>query len=383
MESGELIGGILDRARRRFLRHTRRSSWAISVITVAVILLRHAALPDQFATSALDTVNRLRAPRESQRTHLVVIDDDDYEEQFRSVSPLDAERLGAVLAAIAKGGPEAIVVDIDTSDSRFAKMPVLNSGPPIVWGVSPRTLGGRITWKPPLGGAQRAVTDAFGIAALPSDADGRIRRYRRSFQIPGQPAVLSLPAAAALTVHAQVRGLDNDVYLAMLGSRLAFPRHNIKGLMAASSSWHEGHRPLQGRIVVLGGTFAAARDEYVTPIGPMAGVELIGQALENELTGTGVPASGKLALGILQVVAGFAIAFLFYQFSLRRALWASLVAIPFLSLAFSWIAFSTPALWLYFLPVQAGVLIQQLYSKAEEYKKLLGRSTNPEHESVG
>ena len=61
----------------------------------------------------MDTWLRLKAPQEARDVVIVGITDDDYKDLFGSKSPLWSYPLGALIRAIASGGPAVIGIDLD------------------------------------------------------------------------------------------------------------------------------------------------------------------------------------------------------------------------------------------------------------------------------
>ena len=132
---------------------------------------------------------------------------------------------------------------------------------------------------------------------------------------------------------------------------------------------------MNGKIVLLGGLYRAARDEYVTPLGPMAGVELNALAIESELERGGIRPANQYLMMALDVLFGICLVWINYRalyghLSLLSALVVSLIAIPVLALLASLIALSTFAYWMNAVPLLAAVFIHQLYDYANHYRKL-------------
>ena len=57
-------------------------------------------------------------------------------------------------------------------------------------------------------------------------------------------------------------------------------------------------------MVLLGGLFHAARDEYTTPLGRMAGVQLMAHAVESELQGGGFRWPREPVMLLLNIAGG-------------------------------------------------------------------------------
>jgi CHASE2 domain-containing sensor protein len=163
---------------------------------------------------------------------------------------------------------------------------------------------------------------------------------------------------------------EGPLRLNFSGERYTFEPLSAENVLQASKT--EGWRtngPLKGKVVLLGGYYRASRDFYVTPVGRMAGVQLMAQAVESELHG-GIRTANHLAAFALDVLAGLIVVLIQHRFRLLPALVISLVAIPCLSFIGSFLAFSTLAWWVSFAPVTAGVLVHELYHHAAEYQRL-------------
>src|SRR5207247_6823178 len=81
-------------------------------------------------------------------------------------------------------------------------------------------------------------------------------------------------------------------------------------LTGSKQSYWKENSPLKDKIVLLGGFYHAARDEYVTPLGPMAGVLLIAQAIESDLTGGGIRLVTHAVGFFLEILAGIVLVWL-------------------------------------------------------------------------
>jgi hypothetical protein len=63
---------------------------------------------------------------------------------------------------------------------------------------------------------------------------------------------------------------------------------------------------------------------------------------------------------------------LYQLFRLRTALLVSLILLPLLSIAGSFLLYRRPAAWVALMPVLVIVLVSELYAKATMYRKLAG-----------
>ena len=169
------LQGFIENRKLPFLRRLSRSKLALITIAVVVLLFQMRSLPELLANSSLDAAIAIQRPAQARSVRLVTIDDQDYAAMFHARSPLDPTTLAGVLAAVAKGQPRAIVVDIDTSDSSFRGM--ATPAVPIVWNVSGDLLDdGKFKLDAPLGGG---VMPSGSVAALAAAPAGRARSRAR------------------------------------------------------------------------------------------------------------------------------------------------------------------------------------------------------------
>lgn len=387
-----------------FVRHLLHAAPVIAVVSALVFVLGHEGFLRPFETAALDTWLRLKAPQPVANVVIVGITDCDYRQLFGETSPLSAGRLGELLEAIVAGRPRVVGVDVETSHPSFAPLLGFRTSVPIVWarGAAPQrdeqencaavephsgsvastghdsTGSQHASNLSPLGViGQGQVPDGVvaGISLMPQDPDGLIRRYRRTLEttegrlesLPWAVASRALPAAGA-------SGTD-ELILNFAGNRYAFPRYSAEAVLAGAKgeAWAEAG-PLSGKIVLLGGFYRAARDEYLTPVGPRAGVELVAQAVESELSGGGIRATNEALMVFLEILGGVLMVYVYSRFRLGTALAVSLVGIPVLALAFSFTSFSSVGRWASFVPTMVAVLLHQLHHHAVEYRRLYMQS---------
>ena len=380
------MSGHATHSSRELVRSIVRSLPVIFGIAVATFVLGQGGWLRGFETGALDTMLRLKTPHRVQEIVVVGITERDYREIFHARSPLDLEPLQRVIGAISAGKPKVIAIDLDTSNAEFASL-VVGSSAAIVWAQDAirDENGSPFEPIPVLGGREPAP--ATGLALLPLDADGLVRRYRSSFETVAGPrpalpdAVIRVwrePAPATTEHHEASRGEEHhgggqhDLFLNFAGDRFSFPRLSAGDLLKASAgpAWGESG-PLTGKIVVLGGLYRAARDEYPTPLGSMAGSEVMAHAIASELRGVGVRHASEVLMVILEILGGIALVVIHHRLEMRTAMFVTLFAIPAFALVSSFLAFSSLALWANFVPLLLAVLIHQLYDHAKEYRRLL------------
>ena len=376
-------------AASNYWRHLWQAKWVILAITAGAFTLSTAGMLDRFETAGLDTFNILKSPADPQHVVIVGIDDTDYETIFQSTSPLASAEVEKILKAIAAAQPRVIGVDLDTGSRGFKDLRTPPNTPPIVWGRDAVWDDQKKQFNPlpVLGGSNPArQMDLASIAQFPIDPDGIIRRYRRTLPVSTGSSESSFPWAATekacpaqgamegcATVDRQEQESRRGLVLNFAGQRFNFTPLSARFVLQGSAQprW-SADSPLRGRIVLLGGTYRAARDLYVTPVGPMQGVQLMAQTIETELSGGGIRPLNEAAAVLLDLLSGAILVLIshHYHAHLGRALLISLVALMLLPLISSFFAFATLARWFNFVPIVVGVLLHQFYEHAREYQHL-------------
>jgi CHASE2 domain-containing sensor protein len=353
---------------------------AVLVISLAVRFVHHRPWLTGFETAAFDSFLVLRsAPQRSTDVVIVEIDDRDYAELFDNRSPLEAAEVERLVAAIVAGGAQVVGVDLDTSAPEFQRIDPAR-WPQVIWAREARFHEEKIEPLPVLGGPEVAAGRS-GIAAVPQDADCRVRRYRRVFETTGGP----LPSFAHAVVSAY-RGdrasgqAEEELDLNFFGDRYDFDATSAREVLAgaAQPGWRR-NGPFRGRIVLLGGTYAAARDRHYTPLDregePTSGVEVMAHAIESDLRGGGIRPANELLMMAIELLASLLIVFINHRYlekdRVGRALFWSLTLSFVVAPIGSFLAFRTLAYWASFVPILVGVTIHQLYENAVHYRELL------------
>lgn len=243
------------------------------------------------------------------------------------------------------------------------------------------------------------TTPRSGLPLFPTDADGVIRRYQRVFLSPGLISgegsaayVDSLPwaitreycghdveantdPAISTRLRADLKRGESEL-TEMIGLNFAFDRYRIPRiragdlLRAAQQDYWDQRSPLRGAIVLVGGTYSAARDAYPTPVGNRYGVELLAHAIETDLTGGGIREFNHRLAQVLDIVVGLSFLFVTWRFPGRGAFHISLASMAVLSLGASWFAFRTMAYWFNFLPMLTGQLLELEWERGKELAEL-------------
>jgi len=326
----------------------------------------------RFETYALDSWFRLRPPAHSKSVVLVSIDDRDYAELFNSRSPLAPEVLAQLIAAIAGGRPKAIGIDLDTSDASYRSLVLPGDVPPIIWARDALVDQGIAQPLPVLGGRETAVLS--GVALMPIDGDGLVRWYERRFRTASDMRRTRVDSFAWLVAKlsdpaVQRREDDhNELRLSFYSNPRRFDKISAANvLQAADGEGWASRGPLRDKVVLLGGMYRAARDQYATPIGPMSGVELNAQVVESELVGGGIRPPSETVVFLSYFLGSVLLVLINHRLGLRAGVLVSLAALPVLALVASLLSFSSLAMWFRFLPVLIGLLVHQVYSRAKEY----------------
>jgi CHASE2 domain-containing sensor protein len=321
-----------------------------------------------------DTWQKIIGRHESKNVVIVAISSSDYQQLFSSMSPLDSLELHKIIDAIAKGNPKVIGVDIDTSQARFKGLASKPEWPPVIWARTSIPIGnGRFKAQPILGGTESALS----AIVLMLSKDNEVRTYLRqvvtdrgvldSFPVAVANAYRS-PTVAASSVPSETQQSARLLeFWGASNKRYRFATYDaavvLKG--AKGSEW-QTNGVLAGKIVLLGGTYD--RDWYHTPIGVMSGVELLGEAVETELNGGGVPPPSELLLFCVNILVGVVIILIYQELGFGLGAMINLVAIflvpPVLSITF----FSTARYWGIFMPMPIAFLIQHSYAYGRSHQ---------------
>ncbi len=418
-----------------FGRHYLKAIIWIVILTAVVHVMEVSGVLKGFEMAGLDTFLRLHSRQMSYRVVIVEITDEDYNDPnlFGGKSPLNNEQLRKLVSNIQTYHPAAIGMDFDTTSedwchvesSRLANiLPPSNSAsdgitPPVVWAEIPHNLEEPLKLAPVLGGMLQDRNYA-GIPRFPVDADGMVRRYESKFHVTGSLEACpkqfsperdpsSKPTDAAATAESddarsnQVsmasfartvlqhacknpkmncsslhQDFDHPVIFNFYGDRYRFPiiqsREFIGPLADAPRDENVRHRRedlLKDRIVLIGGNFSAARDVYMTPLGEMAGVELLALAIESDFGG-GIRETQKWLEKLADFIVGslIVLVYFYYRRRPRFALALSLIAIPFVATAFSLLLFRTAAYWFNFMPIIIGMVLHQMLELSESCGEL-------------
>ena len=367
----------------------------LCLIVALVVSLKHLGLVDPLERMVIDVFAATEPARPANHTLLFDIDDTAYHGPFKSTSPLDHELIGKLIIGAWIGGARAVAVDIDTdalaadkavaaileTRAELAQRVPVNSRAPIVWAKDAEACGhgGHTRCVIPRSSIEpmNASADRSGIALLPLDDDGAVRRYWPTFtsgtrrpdgSCDCQGTIPSLPRAAVVAAGFQ-HGTDADkpLLLDWRGDRFAIPRIPATQVISGfDQHWWGSSQPIRGRIVIVGGTFREARDTRWTPAGEMSGMEIMAHVIEAEATGGGLAHLSLWMAVVIEILAGLALMWLNWRFPAesRLSLLVNGVAVFVLPLAASWLLHRYALYWVNVAPVLAGVWIHQWHTRA-------------------
>ena len=361
------------RSRRRFVS----AATLIVAISLGTTLLDRGGFFDRYESASLDQLLRL-GPRNQPDDALVVrIDDADYAQLFGHRSPLDAGALSKIIDAISLAHPREIVVDLLTDDRAFGKLSPTPDWPTIVWAQDALDSPGGEKPLAILGGRGPRPGDYAGLARMPTDDDGVIRRYARTW--PTQDGARpTLPHEAVLRSRGLAAGSDatddGEEFLNFAGRRWNYtaPGYRASQVLALARypAWRD-NPVFHGKIVVIGGYYREARDTFVTSVGLRQGVDVITQAIETEIHGNGIKPVNEALAFALDVILGFALVAFGDFLRTPRALLLGFAALAAIVLLASYATFETFGRWFNFVPMIAGVVLHELYHHGCEYERLL------------
>ncbi|HEY4978286.1 MAG TPA: CHASE2 domain-containing protein [Candidatus Acidoferrum sp.] len=361
--------------------------------------------------------------------------DYDNEALFNGTSPLDTDKVLSLIEEVKKYNPRVIGVDLDTSDwlkacktateigrevendakcsplrARIGKIIAEPEHPAgstkrstiIVWATVPRTSEAPLVLRPALGGT-KLPANREGVPQFPVDRDGSVRKYESRVEVAGENGncpngekpggdgkCFSVTFARAILnaypKSSETEAASNEkVIFNFYGDRYRFPINQAgsflpevgqpSGFAADITRKKEIDEQraalLDGKIVLIGGAFNEARDNYFTPLGLMQGVELNALAIQSDLSGGGIREVHWFVEALIDLGIGSLIVAIFFRCEgrPRRALLWSLVIIPGAMLG-SFLVFKSAAYWFNFIPLVVGVILHQLVELTEASVKL-------------
>jgi CHASE2 domain-containing sensor protein len=376
--------------------HPHRGFWpyflhgALFVLAAAGLTywLHDRGVFDRWENNNLDRMLFIKAPHQSDKIVLVVIDEDDYRSQFKSRSPLAAEGVINIIDAILKGKPKVVGVDLDTSqwvleenatgepvappmtvDSQIARLEK------VVWARDGWTENGHFQMASVLGDDPTDI--CFGLPALRVDDDGIVRRffpaYNPADNAPGFSSTLIhyTNRASCKSNGAPIAGSSEEQgrLINFLGSRDNFRKLTASSILALAKipEW-QNNSDVAGKIVLLGGAYRAARDRFSTPVGAMDGVEVLAHVVQTEL-GKPLGEAPAWVYVVADITVGLALLAALYHLP---PVWRTigLLSSFLLAIIASFLIFQGSSYFFSFVPVVAGVLVHHVIEQHFESREL-------------
>jgi hypothetical protein len=360
---------IFEKRKTSWLPRLSHSKAGLFTIAMVVLVFQMRTLPEQLANTSLDAAITVQRSVPARSVRLVTIDDEDYASLFHARSPLDPEVFARILRGVAAGRPRAIVVDIDTEDSSFLTMPTPLV--PTVWNVAGEQLAdGKFKIATPLGGRWPARGSVAALALAPRDERGIVRGYQHTYPLENGQSVDSPGYAAARIVagHAPQESTHHAGETHFLDYRYRFVPIRAGELLQDADAGAWGKMALfAGQVVVIGGSYQVARDQYATPKGIMNGSEIVAQAAAAEIDGTFISPVSRWLTALLMIAGGLVTLAVYHWLKFRMAFLVSLAMVPALSIASNWILFHRFAAWGAMVPLVIAVIVAELYTKAALY----------------
>lgn len=360
--------------------------FAVVPITVLTVWAHHRGLLAPLENLLFEVSQTLnpqrvffsRPPSANPAVATVVIDEEDHRTHFKSSVPLDPAEVIRLVDGICRGNPKLIIIDLDTSHWQ---------GPPppsacqqaVVWARglrSRRTDQGQINCAGEVWGGWMGLGNQYTpIAAVRRDHDGIVRGFDLNIdvlpscdgaatQTVRQPTLLSaVPRLLKPSIQ-----LPDSVTMDFYTNRYDLTPWPAQLVREASNGEGWGTSgPFVNRVVILGGTYVAAHDEHLTPIGPMYGVELLGQALSTVLDGKGIQLWAEIKLILLELLFGYGL-FAYHRVAKDRVPFRrSALIFGLASFVISLLLLSTLALWANFIPIFVGVSLHELIHDAKAH----------------
>jgi CHASE2 domain-containing sensor protein len=375
-----------------FLKHFVTGCAVVLIAAVITHLLEDSWIFRHLENANLDIWLLAKKPVPSKDVFVVSITDDDYRNLFHATSPLQQDVVQQIVTAITAAGAKTIGVDLDTAEwdpGRAAALEALPGHVPVVWAreYSEDAEDGKL--ERVLGGAGEGV--CYGLPSYTPDEDGVIRRYEPVLHTRNGRAEVSFARRIAgnceepKTPEGEAGG--EEKLINFIGDRRAFDHLSSAALLTLSAvpGWSSGaQNPLRGKIVLLGGTFRAARDKFFTPVGRMDGVDILAHTVHSELPGGEVPRPGGLFFFVVDLLLGVALVSGVWFLPRGWALPAIFLGVPVLAFVASWATFQSVGYFASFVPVLGGVLLHEMIEHFHEHRHLLREHAHliREHEAL-
>jgi len=382
-ESGRVFGW----SAREFLYEL---AWLLGIVVVAAVLQRGGVL-HPIERFIIDVFAATEPNADARYTAIINIDDESFAgPEFLGQRPLRPSALARLIIGAGFAGARVILVDVDTDVTAVRKeMKKDVPAVPIVWAAATRPCEKTrcVIETDPLSSVPELPPGwVAGLTTLLHDGDDVLRRYKQAFETaaerPGAGCecsdhlrpTLSRAAAEAYdpTLPAIKQDDDGKPEVLLLNWRAdrwftkRFPASQVlRGF--DKRWWKEAAKPMEGKIVLIGGTFRDSRDDRRTPAGEMTGVEVLAHIIESELAGAGMAPFHEKYSWLIDFVFAVALTAVNHAFrsATRGRLAVNALMVFVLPLLASWAMYRFSVYWASLAPVTAGVLLHQWHERAK------------------
>lgn len=414
------VSRFLRRIRTRFRTHRRRflRSWALGIgLSLLVSMASFVGYFRASETRILDLFLSLRPAVSFPEVLLVTID----EAAFAALGqrqPVSRAYLAELIELLDRSGARVIGLDVDLT-TPTAEDPTLYaamrraaeggvSKVVLSFGLQPGQGAYRPQLRPDLprevlAGFANFPADRYGTVRqmpplaptmegteLPSFPVALLARYagydraRLAAALAGgsspEPRSLALPewdhrrgvvrAGTSVAIGREPAGRIN--FAGPAGTFRAFPSQPLAELARAGAPIADAN-PFRGKIVLVGGTFQAARDVHATPLGAMSGLELHANALYTLLTRGAIRPVNRLVVFGFQLSITFLASVFFILMRPLRAFVLSVICSRLVMVPLGYLVYATGNFWFDFV---STTLLVGLYSTLvqQEERKLIRHS---------
>jgi CHASE2 domain-containing sensor protein len=287
---------------------------------------------------------------------VVEIDNQAYEHCFKSTSPLNPEMVSKIATAFHEAKPLAIGFDILTESDKYRDIPK-----DIVWiggfeDPKPMHEIGYIEWlfgrteelegiPLPVLGQKRPGSVTWGMPAMLLDEDRKVRRIARKFWLMevgdlypvGSQAHFATAVANSYCTstrphtpcHVRSEGSDTYIRYSKTPKRISLEKIWSCDTNDHTELWPFFEQEVANKVVLVGGTYKAARDDYATPLGDLPGVLVNAYAIQSEIDGDVLRDVYRPVAFLTELMIGFVVVLLSAR--LKDSRWFPvLVALVFL-----------------------------------------------------
>ena len=352
-------------------------------------LVEQTPLMQRIERANLDALFSAKLPEVSKDVFIIDVTEDDYDQVFGGISPLNPAKVSEIIQAIGESGPKVLGVDFDTSGWKNVARPDA-AGIAIVWARATNGRPGNMLLSDVLGGSPDVC---YGVPAYFPNDDGFVRQYSEYVKgtdqaFPSLPVNLAEvflkgPAACrkAISVKTWKRPATPPL-INFAGDKSAFNRLSAGALLQlkgaagdaeAAKRWEtwKGANPIKGKLALFGGSYRAARDAYPTPVGYLDGVDILAHTAQTRLPGHEL--RSDIRPGLLNnwfSLEGYVLLLALYFVPKAWRMGATILTGPIYAFAGNWIWFFAGGTFLSFVPYLEGLVFHQIYNHIKEFRKI-------------